>query len=664
MTPLDWLFVTIPLLIVFSVAAYTRFYMRSVADFLSSGRLAGRYLLSVARAEVEAGAVVFVAFFEVVSHAGFTLAWWQWISVPVSLLVAISGFVVYRFRETRAMTLSQFFEQRYSKKFRLFTGALGFLAGMVNFGIIPAVGSRFMIHVLDLPEQVKVFSYDLPTYIILMAVLLSITLIMTLSGGLISVMLTNCIEGLLVQIFFIVIIASLIMTFKWAQISEVLMAQPPGHSLLNPFDSMGLQDFNLWYVLMSIIVSVYGTMAWQNAGAYKTAAITPHESVMGGILANWKEQGKVAFVTLLTVCALTYLHHPDFASQAAAVGVQVHKIADTHIQSQMEIPIAVSQLLPVGVKGVFCAMLLLGIFGGDSTHLHSWGSIFIQDVVLPLRRKPLEPRQHIRYLRLSVIGVACFAFVFGIIFRQTEYIMMWWQMTMAIYVGGAGAAIIGGLYWKKGTTTAAWVALVTGSTLAVGGILVRNLLGGAFPLNGTQISFVAMVSAVLLYIIVSLLTCKKDYDMDRLLHRGRHALDEPVVAGMVPEKKAQGFNWSKVIGVDKSFSRGDRRIAIALFSWTMLWFCVFAVGTLWNLVAPWPVAVWSTYWHITGVGIPVASACLTAVWFTWGGVRDIRKLFRLLAEQKVNPLDDGTVVGNMNLGEPETAKDGAKSGAL
>lgn len=60
-------------------------------------------------------------------------------SDPVGIIVALSGFVTYRFRQTRAMTLAQFFELRYSRKFRLFAGMLGFFAGIMNFGIIPAV---------------------------------------------------------------------------------------------------------------------------------------------------------------------------------------------------------------------------------------------------------------------------------------------------------------------------------------------------------------------------------------------------------------------------------------------------------------------------------------------------------------------------------------------
>ena len=32
----------------------------------------------------------------------------------------------------------------------------------------------------------------------------------------------------------------------------------------------------------------------------------------------------------------------------------------------MELPIAVATMLPVGVKGIFCAILLMGVFGGDA----------------------------------------------------------------------------------------------------------------------------------------------------------------------------------------------------------------------------------------------------------------------------------------------------------
>ena len=145
MQTIDWILLIAPMLIVLGIGLYTQSYMKSVADFMTSGRMAGRYLLAVAKAESQAGAVVFVALFELTAKAGFTVTWWQWIQAPVMLGVAISGFMFYRYRETRAMTLAQFFEIRYSRKFRLFTGGLGFLAGILNFGIIPSVGAQFFV---------------------------------------------------------------------------------------------------------------------------------------------------------------------------------------------------------------------------------------------------------------------------------------------------------------------------------------------------------------------------------------------------------------------------------------------------------------------------------------------------------------------------------------
>jgi SSS family solute:Na+ symporter len=83
----------------------------------------------------------------------------------------------------------------------------------------------------------------------------------------------------------------------------------------------------------------------------------------------------------------------------------------------------------------------------------------------------------------------------------------------------------------------------------------------------------------------------------------------------------------------------------------MIWFLVFLVGTAWNLIAPWPLSVWSSFWNVVGIGIPVFIAVVTGIWFTWGGIKDVRDLFRRLRQEKINHLDDGTVVNHQNLDE-------------
>lgn len=650
---LDWILVALPLALVAAILIGTRRYMKGVAGFLSGGRVANRYLLAVAKGEAQSGAVVFVAIFEMIARAGFTTSWWNWIMVPAMLIVAISGFVIYRFRETRAMTLAQFFELRYSRSFRLFAGVLAFGAGILNFGIIPAVGTRFFVYFLQLPPTFTLLSFEIPTYIPLMGLFLAISLTLTLWGGFVSLLVTDCVEGILSQIFYLIIIASVLALFTWPQIAHVLSDRPPGHSMLNPFDALAIRDFNLWYVLMGAFVTIYGTMAWQNASAYNSAARTPHESRMGGVLGRWRELGKMAVITLLAIFAVTFMQHPDFAAQAAPAKAVVDQIGNPQLQEQMRVPVMLSYLLPIGIKGLLCVVLLMGVFGGDSTHLHSWGSIFVQDVIVPLRKKPLTPEQHIRLLRFGIAGVAVFAFLFGSLFQQTEYVLMWWQVTQAVFVGGAGAAIIGGLYWKKGTTAGAWTAILTGSILSVGGILARQTWGRAFPLNGMEVSFYATLIAITAYVVVSLLTHRRDFDMDRMLHRGAHALPDPTIPATPaatptrPRRRLLG----RLIGLDENYTRADTWIAGGLFAWSAVWFTVMLVGTIWNLLAPWPTAVWAAYWRIAGYSLPALIVAVTAVWFTWGGLRDLRDLFRRLRDAKANPLDNGVVVDGRNLDE-------------
>ena len=84
----------------------------------------------------------------------------------------------------------------------------------------------------------------------------------------------------------------------------------------------------------------------------------------------------------------------------------------------------------------------------------------------------------------------------------------------------------------------------------------------------------------------------------------------------------------------------------------MFWFLVFLVVTAWNLVDHWPLIWWSNYWHVTIIVLPLIMSVVTTVWFSWGGVRDLVRLFRSL--KTVEPgteKDDGTVVGHRNLDE-------------
>jgi SSS family solute:Na+ symporter len=394
--------------------------------------------------------------------------------------------------------------------------------------------------------------------------------------------------------------------------------------------------------LIGLFTGVYSYMAWQGNQGFNASALNPHEARMGRILGQWRGYASTVMVTLLALCAYVFMHHPDFAGTAGVIQSRVAAIGGGEmIQKQMTVPVALSLALPTGIKGMFLAIMIFAMMAADTSYMHSWGSIFIQDVLLPFRKKHLTPEAHIRLLRWSIAGVALFAFCFSLLFRQTEYIFMYFAITGAIYLGGAGSVIIGGLYWNRGTTAAAWSAMIVGSGLAVGFIVLRQV-NPAFPLNGQVLGFLATLAAIATYVTVSLLTCRSPHDMDKLLHRGKYAVDADGVP--LPEVAKPPRTWQTLIGIDEKFRRGDRIQSITLFIWSMGWFVVFIVITLWNLLSRWPVDWWWNYLLVTGIILPLIIGVITTTWFGWGGLRDLGRLFRRLSTAKRDASDDGEVV--------------------
>ena len=115
LTFIDWFIVSIVLIAMVYSVSFAKGLMRSVADFLSAGRTAGRYLISVSQGAAGLGAISIISFLEVGYITGFSFQWWGLSQGIIVLAITASGWVIYRFRQTRSLTLAQFFEKRYSK---------------------------------------------------------------------------------------------------------------------------------------------------------------------------------------------------------------------------------------------------------------------------------------------------------------------------------------------------------------------------------------------------------------------------------------------------------------------------------------------------------------------------------------------------------------------
>jgi SSS family solute:Na+ symporter len=647
LTLLDWAIVAAFVLSLGGVAFWVRRYTRSVSDFLAANRCAGRYMLTLSEGLAAFGVASVIANFEKFYQAGFAGYWWGMMLAPVGMLVAMSGWVAYRYRETRALTMAQFFEKRYSRRFRVFAGILTWISGVLNYAVFPGIVANFFIHFCGLPQTVVIAGVEVRTLLLVMACFLGMALALVFGGGMVAVMVTDFIQAQFVNVVFLILMIAVFVKIGWGDTLEALSATAPGKSLLDPFDQKDISDFNFWFFAIFAFKAVYNCLGWQGTQGYNAAARTPHEAKMSRVLAEWRNGVTYLMLMLLPIAAYVVLHHSGYVGEAAAARAALDGITDPQINSQLTVPVTLLSFLPAGVVGLLAAAMVAAAVSTDDTYLHSWGSIFVQDVVLPFRKKPLSPRAHINLLRGSIVFVAAFAFVWSALFPLRDYIFMYFLLTGTIYLGGSGAVIIGGLYWKRGTTAGAYAAMISGCSVAILGISLQAIWPGIpallelapkFPLNGAWLAMVAYATSIVSYIVVSLATCRQPADLDRLLHRGVHALpgtdSGPKVAGL--------SRLRQILGFTTDFTRGDRFIYYFKLGWTGLWTLVFIVGTTFGLTVGFSKHAWGSFWLFVVV-LSAVMGSITVVWFIWGGAKDMRLLLIALRDPNRDLGDDGQV---------------------
>ena len=259
---------------------------------------------------------------------------------------------------------------------------------------------------------------------------------------------------------------------------------------------------------------------------------------------------------------------------------------------------------------------------------------------------------------------------------------MYFQITGAIFLGGAGAVILGGLYWKRGSVEGAWAAMSVGSVLAVSGIALRNLiwphllpgwkldypniawlqnLPEKFPYNGIQMAVAVAIIAASSYVIFSLLSKRAPVNMDKLLHRGEYRVEDyghhpatraadPGVPLPIPADLPFKEKLYRKLGINDDFTKGDRFIYFFKIGFALFFFGAFIIGTIMGLTFGISDESWIKWWKFK-VFVTIAIGIIATVWFVIGGFHDLIDLIRTLKNFNRDESDDGSVRGREHLQE-------------
>ena len=752
----NWLVVLLPMMCIMMVAVYCRRYIRDVVDYLSAGRVARRYVICVGGMEESLGVMTLISYMEVHYATGFSLTFWTVSSIMVGMFLSLSGWCVYRFRETRAMTLGQFLEMRYNRPLRVFASVLKVAADILTELFLPAIAARFFIYFFDLPLHYTVFGVTLSTYASLMALTMSIALFLIFAGGSVALLVTDCIQGIMCYPMFLMIVLFVLFKFSWGgQIVPVMFDRVQGESFMNPFDISHMRDFNMFMLVVAIIKRIMFRGIWLGGGS-SSSAKDAHEQKMAVVLGTWRTGFATLMQVLIAIMLIVMMNHAKFSPLAlkvrtelsekvaseimtheqrkhfsaalANIGEQKNNIgvdpalsqrknldttyfdiaestvgqdADGNLKSQkfrtlycqQLTPIALRNMLPKWMLGLFMLLLVMIMVSTDNTKIFMISIAMAQDLVLPFLKKPLKTKHQLWLIRWLSVLTAILLFLGSYYVTQMEYLSQFISLVAGVWVSGAGAVVCFGLYSRFGTSAGAFAALISGSGTSILCMLLsrnwadyiypwlnrHNLVNAVdkvlhassspfypwidwkinatkFPINAFEISFITLVISTLAYVLISLcqtlkisfrpfgVVWRKDrlFNLDEMLHRGEYADDKSKV---ITSKWTLRNTFGKLIGITPEYTKSDRIIAWAVFCYTFVYrfLITFVLVLVINSISPWGKRGWSNYYFITILAIPFAVALISTVWFMAGGIMNLRDLFRDLETRKRDFTDDGRV---------------------
>ncbi|MDD5727926.1 MAG: hypothetical protein PHV59_05095 [Victivallales bacterium] len=329
---IDWLIVIIPVILVVWVGLYSRKYIRGVTDFLAAGRVCGRYVISVGSMANALSIITLVAYVEIHYKTGFAIGFWYKLFAPLSIFLGLVGYCTYRFRETKAMSLGQFLEMRYNRPFRIFAAALRSISEMLTNMIMPAIAARFFIYFLDLPQNIHIGGLAIPTFMLIIIVSLTVAIGLICMGGTLAIIITDSIQGMFCFPLIVTFVIFILCKFSWSnEIIPVMTDRVQGESFLNPYDVSHLRDFNLFMVFITLFELVLHRASWFGGGGGSTAAKSPHEQKMAGVLGSWRNSVTAIFYMLIAVAIITLLNHRNWAPQAKNIRDRI----SSHISKEL-----------------------------------------------------------------------------------------------------------------------------------------------------------------------------------------------------------------------------------------------------------------------------------------------------------------------------------------
>jgi len=446
MTNFNWLLdgsiVGLYLLATMAAGLMVRKYVGKVEHFLVAGREMDVYLGIASLAATEFGIVTCMYTAQNGYEKGFAGATPGFLMALAMAVVGFTGFVINPLRDSGVMTIPELFEKKFGPRIRWAAGVVIVLGGLLNMGVFLRTGGQFLVLVAGL---------DVKYLEIMMTALLVGVAVYTILGGMLSVLVTDYMQFIVMSAGLIVVTILILMNVGWENLVTTVETHY-GAGGFNPFinPTMGWQ-----YVVFNLMLNTAAVLTWQTI----IARVLSAKDTMTGRTVYTR-------TSFFFVCRFLIPGLWGIAALATLGPVA---------NSLEAMPRYLSTAVPPGLMGLLVAAMLAADMSTDSSYMLTWGSVIYNDIMAPFRKKPWSEKRGLFWNRSIIAFIGVFLLFYGLWYPLKGDLWTYLGVTGTIYLASISVLLIACCYWRKANSWGAGAAILISAVLPISYLVMEQV---------------------------------------------------------------------------------------------------------------------------------------------------------------------------------------------
>lgn len=485
MTAFSWVdgsIVGLYLLATMIAGVMVRKYVGKVEDFLVAGREMNVYLGIASLAATEFGIVTCMYSAQSGFKYGFAGVFPGMAQFLAMFFVGWTGLCVKPLRDSGVITIPELLDQRFGSRVRWATGVVIVLGGLLNMGVFLRVGGEFLMVVTGLSQiSTGIPVLDAKKLEITMTILLIGVATYTVLGGMLSVLVTDFLQFVVMSIGLLAVTLLILGGLGW---SALVKTVETGYGAAG-FNPLSNPELGWEYVLFNLLVNTAAVLTWQTSIARVLAA---KDTATGRkvytrtsffFLCRWVIPG------LWGIAALAIALSVAGGQRAAAClaswipgvwGIAPVAMMPVPADSLHAMPGFLATFLPMGLMGILVAAMLAADMSTDSSYMLTWGGVIYNDILAPFRRhRHWSERKGLFWNRTIVALIGVFLLFYGLWYPLKGDLWSYLAVTGTIYLASISTLLIACCYWPLANSWGAAAAIICGATIPVAYLVCEQL---------------------------------------------------------------------------------------------------------------------------------------------------------------------------------------------